>query len=194
MITVGLIRHGTTEWNLAGRMQGQMDTDLAEIGIKQAERLAHRLKQENWDGLISSDLIRAKQTAQTISEVTGTPFLGTDSRLRERYFGQIEGTTLEERIALFGESWNEQNLGLESKQLLLERWSSFLEDLAANQQGKRILLVSHGGFIAPVLEHIMGEPVSSHLNNTSLTVIELTKEASWNCHLLNCTAHLDDWR
>jgi probable phosphoglycerate mutase len=173
-------------------MQGQMDTELAEIGIKQAERLANRLKLDEWDGLMSSDLIRAKQTAQTISDVTGTPFLGTDSRLRERHFGQLEGTTLEERIDLFGASWKEQDLGLESDQLLLGRWFSFLEELEVNQQGKRILLVSHGGYIAPVLEHIMGQPVATHLNNTSLTVMELAEGAVWNCHLLNCTAHLND--
>ncbi|WP_311764805.1 histidine phosphatase family protein [Paenibacillus agricola] len=189
---MGFIRHGTTEWNLAGRMQGHMDTELAEIGIKQAERLASRLKLDEWDGLMSSDLIRAKQTAQTISEVTGTPFLGTDSRLRERHFGQLEGTTLEDRITLFGESWREQDLGLESDELLLQRWFSFFEELEANHPGKRILLVSHGGYIAPVLEHIMGKPITSHLNNTSLTVMVLSEGQVWNCHLLNCTAHLDD--
>jgi probable phosphoglycerate mutase len=191
LITVGLIRHGTTEWNIAGRMQGQMDTELAAVGIEQAELLAHRLKSELWDGIMSSDLIRARQTAHTISNITGVPFLGEDSRLRERHFGQLEGTTLEDRIARFGESWREQELGLETDEALLERWFSFFADLEQAQRGKRILVVSHGGYIAPVLERIMGEPVASHLSNTSITVMELTADAVWNCHLLNCTAHLD---
>jgi probable phosphoglycerate mutase len=191
LITLGLIRHGTTEWNIAGRMQGQMDTELAEIGLNQAERLARRLTSEIWDGIISSDLIRAKQTAQKIADITGTLFLGTDSRLRERHFGQLEGTTLEERIARFGESWREQELGMESDEALLERWLSFLDDTMRKYEGQKILLVSHGGYIAPVLEHLMGEPVLSHLNNTSLTVLELA-ESVWNCHLLNCTVHLND--
>jgi probable phosphoglycerate mutase len=191
MITVGLIRHGTTEWNLAGRMQGQMDTELAEIGLKQAERLGRRLVSDQWDGIMSSDLIRAKQTAQKITELTGTPFLGTDPRLRERHFGQIEGTTLEERITLFGEGWRELELGLESDEALLQRWFSFLDELMLSHSGKRILLVSHGGYIAPVLEHLLGEPVVAHLNNTSLTIIELA-ESRWSCHLLNCTVHLDE--
>ncbi|SFK91441.1 probable phosphoglycerate mutase [Paenibacillus sp. 1_12] len=191
MITVGLIRHGTTEWNIAGRMQGQMDTELAGIGIEQAELLARRLIGEQWDGIMASDLIRARQTAQTISDVTGIPFLGIDSRLRERHFGQLEGTTLEDRISRFGENWREQDLGLETDEALIERWSSFFEALEQSHRGKRILVVSHGGFIAPVLERIMGEPVTSHLNNTSLTVMELTADAVWNCHLLNCTAHLN---
>lgn len=192
MITVGLIRHGTTEWNIAGRMQGKMDTELAEIGVKQAERLANRLKLESWYWLMASDLIRAKQTAQTISDVTGIPFLGVDARLRERHFGLLEGTTLEDRLTRFGESWREQDLGLESDEDLLQRWISFFEVLEQDHRGKRILLVSHGGYIAPVLEHIMGESVVSHLNNTSITVLELSSEAVWNCHLLNCTIHLEE--
>jgi probable phosphoglycerate mutase len=191
VITLGLIRHGTTEWNIIGRMQGQMDTQLAEIGVKQAERLAERLKSDTWDGIMSSDLIRAKQTAQKITDITGTPFIGTDPRLRERHFGQLEGTTLDERITRFGENWSKQDLGLESDEALLQRWYSFLQDLELNHLNKRILLVSHGGYIAPVLEHLLGEPVVSHLNNTSLTVVELV-ESVWNCRLLNCTIHLND--
>ncbi|MDF2963464.1 MAG: Phosphoglycerate mutase, partial [Paenibacillus sp.] len=169
MITIGLIRHGTTEWNLAGRMQGQMDTDLAEVGRVQAERLGERLKGETWDGIMSSDLIRARQTAQTISNKTGTPLWGVDSRLRERHFGQLEGTTLEDRLERWGEGWRELDLGMENDEALLARWFSFLKDLEAEHSGKRVLLVSHGGYIAPVLEHMLGKTVDSHLSNTSLT-------------------------
>ncbi|MCR8634483.1 histidine phosphatase family protein [Paenibacillus radicis (ex Xue et al. 2023)] len=191
MITIGLIRHGTTEWNLVGRMQGQMDTDLAEVGRLQAERLGERLKSETWDGIMSSDLIRAKQTAQTISDKTGTPIWGLDSRLRERHFGQLEGTTLDDRLNRWGEGWRELDLGMESDEDLLARWFSFLQDLEAGHRGKKVLIVSHGGYIAPVLEHLMGKPVESHLSNTSLTVIK--RDISiWNCLLLNCTAHLND--
>ncbi|MFD0680902.1 MULTISPECIES: histidine phosphatase family protein [unclassified Paenibacillus] len=191
MITIGLIRHGTTEWNLVGRMQGQMDTDLAEVGRLQAERLGERLKSETWDGIMSSDLIRAKQTAQTISDKTGTPIWGLDSRLRERHFGQLEGTTLDDRLNRWGEGWRELDLGMESDEDLLARWFSFLQDLEAEHRGKKVLIVSHGGYIAPVLEHLMGKPVESHLSNTSLTVIK-RDISMWNCLLLNCTAHLND--
>ncbi|ULL15582.1 histidine phosphatase family protein [Paenibacillus sp. H1-7] len=189
MITLGFIRHGTTEWNLAGKMQGQMDTELAEVGLLQAKLLAERLKGEAWDGIVSSDLLRAKQTALTISEATGTPLIGLDMRLRERSFGQVEGTTLEERISRWGEGWRGLELGMEKDEALLERWNSFLQELEQAHPGKRILLVSHGGYIAPVIESMLGNPVESHLNNTSLTI--MNKEASgWSCALMNCTAHL----
>jgi probable phosphoglycerate mutase len=189
LITLGFIRHGTTEWNIAGRMQGQMDTDLAEVGILQAQRLAERLKGDPWDGIISSDLIRAKHTAQTIAEVTGTPLLGVDVRLRERHFGELEGPTLEDRIHRWGEDWRDLDLGMESDKLLLGRWYSFLEELESKYRGQRILLVSHGGYIAPVIERLMGKPVDSHLNNTSLTIMERV-ETDWLCKLLNCNSHL----
>ncbi|MFH5184725.1 histidine phosphatase family protein [Paenibacillus sp. TAB 01] len=189
MITIGFIRHGTTEWNLAGRMQGQMDTELAEVGVFQAQRLAQRLVGEQWDGVLSSDLIRAKQTAMTIAEVTKIPFLGVDKRLRERHFGEVEGTTVEERIRRWGENWRQQELGMESDAQLLERWASLLQDLDSRFHGQKILLVSHGGYIAPVLEQLLGDPVESHLANTSITIVERV-EAEWLCKLMNCTVHL----
>jgi probable phosphoglycerate mutase len=191
VITLGFIRHGTTEWNLAGRMQGQMDTELAEVGVWQAQQLAVRLKSETWDGILSSDLIRARQTAQTIADVTGIPFVGVDARLRERHFGQLEGTTLDDRLIRWGEGWRELDLGMESDEDLLKRWFSFLEELEAEHAGKRLLIVSHGGYIAPVLEFMLGEPVASHINNTSLTVMK-REISAWNCELLNCTAHLNE--
>ncbi|SDC41130.1 probable phosphoglycerate mutase [Paenibacillus sp. UNCCL117] len=189
MISIGFIRHGTTEWNLAGRMQGQMDTPLAEIGRLQADRLAGRLKGESWDGIIASDLQRAKETAQRIEAVTGIPLLKVDARLRERSFGLIEGTTLEERIARWGEQWRTADVGMEPDALLLQRWQSFLADTEQEHQGERLLIVSHGGYIAPVIESIRRQALDTHLMNTSFTVMQRTS-AGWEFQLLNCTAHL----
>lgn len=189
MTILGFVRHGTTEWNLAGRMQGQMDTPLAEVGRIQARFLAERLQGDVWDGIISSDLIRARETAQTIADITGSPFIGVDSRLRERAFGQLEGTTLEDRLSRWGENWRALDLGLESDEALLERWQSFLLDTERDYRDKRILIVSHGGYIAPVLASFLGQTIEEHLKNTSLTVIERVEEV-WHCRLLNCTSHL----
>ncbi|MUG71741.1 MULTISPECIES: histidine phosphatase family protein [Paenibacillus] len=189
MTTIGFIRHGTTEWNLAGRMQGQMDTPLAEVGRVQAGLLGERLRGEPWDGIVTSDLMRARETAERIAQATGTPVLGVDARLRERAFGQLEGTTLDERLARWGEQWRQLDLGLESDELLLMRWQSFLSDLERDHGGKRILIVSHGGYIVPVIESIGRLTLESHLMNTSLTVMERIDDG-WRFRLLNCTAHL----
>jgi 2,3-bisphosphoglycerate-dependent phosphoglycerate mutase len=193
MTRLGLIRHGTTEWNLEGRMQGQMDTPLAEVGRVQARLLAKRLAGEEWDGIIASDLKRAHETADLISGISGTPLLGVDQRLRERSFGQLEGTTMQDRIQRWGEDWRarEAELGMESDDSLLQRWDSFLEDLEAEHRGKRILLVSHGGYIVPVITRILQGTLEEFLKNTSLSVLE-RKEQGWDIPLLNCTAHLDE--
>lgn len=166
-----------------------MDTPLAEVGRIQARLLAERLQGEAWCGIISSDLIRARETAQTIADVTGTPLIGVDSRLRERAFGQLEGTTLEDRLVRWGENWRALDLGLEKDEALLARWQSFLLDTERDHRGKRILIVSHGGYIAPVLASFLGQTIEEHLKNTSLTVIERVEEV-WHCRLLNCTSHL----
>lgn len=170
-------------------MQGQMDTPLAEVGRVQAELLAKRLSGEAWDGVIASDLLRAKETALTISRLTGAPLLGLDARLRERSFGELEGTTLQERIDRWGEQWRDLDLGVESDEKLLARWASFLVDVDREHRGKRILLVSHGGYIAPVLAQFIGSKIEEHLSNTSLTIMERTPDG-WQCRLLNCTVHL----
>lgn len=190
MTTVGLIRHGTTEWNLLGRMQGQTDTPLSEAGRKQAELLAQRLKGENWDGIVTSDLLRAKHTAQIIAKATGIPVLSHDPRIRERNFGMLEGTTEDERVERWGERWREMNFDMESVEALLDRAYAALEDIAARYPGQSILLVSHGGVIVPLLRKLLNEPLKEYLKNTSLTVLKKS-DREWTCHLLNCTKHLD---
>ncbi len=91
---IGLVRHGKTDWNAEGKIQGQTDIPLNEEGKAQAIALANRLSGEEriWDAVVSSDLKRAFATAQIIAEKLGIPLLESDSRLRERYFGEVEGT------------------------------------------------------------------------------------------------------
>ncbi|WP_248925448.1 histidine phosphatase family protein [Paenibacillus hamazuiensis] len=192
MTTVGLIRHGTTEWNLLGRMQGQLDTPLAEVGIKQAEALARRLKDESWDGIITSDLIRARQTADIIASELQIPIWAYEPRMRERSFGQIEGTTEQERIERWGDNWRQRELelGMEPDEQLLSRGLTVLEDAAVSYPGRRVLVVSHGGMIVPLLKKLTGETLSDFLKNTSLSVLQKT-QIGWSPLLLNCTKHLD---
>lgn len=191
MISIGFIRHGTTEWNLAGKMQGHRDIPLAEVGRVQAKLLAERLISEKWDGIIASDLSRARETARIISDITKTPVLGLDARLRERSYGKLEGTTLEDRLLRWGEHWRTMDLGLENEENLLHRWTAFLAEMEHQYKGKRILLVSHGGYIVPILAQFIGRPLEEHLKNASLSIMERNGE-EWHCSLLNCTAHLEE--
>ncbi|SEB63947.1 histidine phosphatase family protein [Paenibacillus sp. GP183] len=189
MTTIGLIRHGSTEWNKLGKMQGQMDTSLTEEGRAQARLLGHRMKNEAWTGIFSSDLSRARETAEIISAISGIPILGFDARLRERSFGQVEGTKEQERIDRWGADWKKLDLGGETNEQVLARWHDFLEQLATNASDERLLLISHGGFIVQILRALSMEQ-DEFLQNTSLTILKRT-DSSWELVLYNCLVHLE---
>ncbi|MBD0380571.1 histidine phosphatase family protein [Paenibacillus sedimenti] len=189
MTTIGFIRHGSTEWNRLGKLQGQLDTELTQEGRDQAKQLGIRLAKEQWTGIISSDLIRAKETGLIVSELSGIPFLGTDVRLRERKYGLVEGTTAPEREARWGIDWKQMNLGQETDSELLARWYQLEEELIRLYPDKKLLLISHGGFIVQVLRGLQMEP-EEFLQNTSLTIL-LRKDLGWELQLYNCLKHLN---
>lgn len=189
MTTIGLIRHGTTDWNMAGRLQGVHDIPLNEAGRRQARLLGERLKGENWDIVVSSDLTRAKETADIVAEIAGISEVRTDRRLRERTHGRLDGTTLEERIAAWGPNWQRLDHGVESDELLFARGIACIEELAGQFAGKRLLVVSHGAFIGVLLHGMLDEMPQGSLQNTSISVVQRSREG-WTCTLFNCTAHI----
>ena len=117
MTTVGFVRHGITEWNVEGRAQGQTDIPLNEDGRKQAAALADRLlSKEGWDVIASSDLKRARETAEIIARRLHIGEIVFDERLREIHCGLIEGLTVEERVAKWGEDWRGQALEMDKSE------------------------------------------------------------------------------
>ena len=92
-LTLIAIRHGETELNVAKRYQGHSDSPLTENGRRQVSSLGRRMAKLKFDSLISSDLGRAQETASIIAEYTGHS-VETDSRLRERNYGALEGLTV----------------------------------------------------------------------------------------------------
>ncbi|MDF2067208.1 histidine phosphatase family protein [Bacillus sp. Cr_A10] len=191
MTTIGFVRHGVTAWNKEGRAQGNTDVPLDEEGIEMAERVADRIQLEEWDVIYTSPLIRAKKTAEIIAEKQSGAELFTDKRLGEIGGGIIEGTTEEERVAKWGAAWRNQDLGFEPEEVIISRGMSFIEDVKQAHPGKRVLVVSHGGFISRLLNALIpnGE-FSKDIGNTSVTVVEL-KENKNLCHLFNCMKHLE---
>ncbi|KQX68739.1 histidine phosphatase family protein [Paenibacillus sp. Root444D2] len=188
MTTIGFIRHGSTEWNRLGKLQGQLDTELTGEGREQARLLGLRLAKETWDGIISSDLTRARETAQIVSDLSGIPFIGTDKRLRERKYGQVEGTTVAEREERWGPNWKLQELGQESDEDLWKRWTELEAELLQTYPSGKILLISHGGFIVQILR-VLRMDREDFLQNTSLTILLRQKEG-WELQLYNCLTHL----
>jgi probable phosphoglycerate mutase len=146
-----LIRHGETLWNTERRMQGQLDSPLTERGQWQARQLGERLKSLPFVSLYSSDLPRARQTAQCIADSTGHAVI-EDVRLRERHFGLFEGMTraeMEQRDPEIYARFMSRDPrfavpGGESPADFFARCRAVLEELAAGHPGQTIAVVTHG--------------------------------------------------
>lgn len=192
MTTIGLVRHGITEWNVLGIAQGSSDIPLNKTGRGQAIALSERLAaEEEWDLIIASDLDRASETAEIIGAKLGLPISRLDARLREMNGGEIEGTTEEERVAKWGEDWRSLDLGMETREAVAERATAALQDIVNDYPGKRVLVVSHGGLIGLTLRSLLPEQFKKTLlDNTSITILENLEDA-WQCPLYNCTRHLE---
>lgn len=191
MTTIGFVRHGVTAWNKEGRAQGTTDVPLDDEGIEMAEHAANRIQYEEWDVIYTSPLIRAKKTAEIIAEKQPEIDFFVDKRLGEIGGGIIEGTTEEERVAKWGTDWRNQAMGFEPEDVIISRGMSFIEDVKQVHPGKRVLVVSHGGFISRLINVLVpkGE-FSSDIGNTSVTVIEMQDNENL-CHLFNCMKHLE---
>ncbi len=147
-----LICHTTTDWHLSGRIQGQKDTELNKQGLKETEELSEKLLGLNIPKIISSDLLRCKQTAEIINKKLQVP-LYLETGLRECSFGAIEGMTKKEAIKKHGDSiikhWDSnykeydfQPFGVENCEQVLERHMDVLKKYFNNSENP-ILVVGH---------------------------------------------------
>ncbi|WP_124114958.1 histidine phosphatase family protein [Paenibacillus xylanexedens] len=189
MTTLGLIRHGVTDWNDEYRTQGHSDIPLNERGRKQAELLSKRIGMEHWDYIYSSDLSRALETAEIIGKIKNIE-VRTDPRLREMNCGLIEGTTEQERVKRWGYGWFRLDLGIESNDEIVKRGKQCLTDISFRHPDQNILIVSHGAFLGMTLKRLIPHiDMTESLFNTSVTLLN-TGQSRWNCSLYNCTKHL----
>jgi len=149
--TLLLVRHGETDWNRDGRWQGHSDTPLNDAGREQARQLAAELG--DVDVMYSSDLARARETAEILAEQNGLE-VQLDPRLRERSFGAWEGMTAAEIEVEFAEEharWMAGEApGAADAEPFVDfgaRVEEFVEDVLAEHPGETVLVVGHGGSI-----------------------------------------------
>lgn len=146
MTTLLLVRHGETDWNAERRYQGHADVPLNARGREQAEALAEQLAGEDLDAIYSSDLSRARVTAEVVAARLGIPVV-VDPDLREVDVGPVEGLTFEEAQVFDG--WQG-----EPKDEHAERILRAIHRIAAEHPEGRVLVVTHGGSMRRVHEHL----------------------------------------
>ena len=194
-----LVRHGETDWNAAGRVQGHTPTHLNANGRQQAAEIGRLLKGRSFAAIWSSDLPRAFETAELLVENAAfqSPIQKSE-KLRERSFGKYEGlTTAEigaERTALglvqTGDlaDWTGMP-DVESNEILWDRISSHLRDLSDLHAGKDVMVVTHGGVIARVVYRILGIPDGTPrhfpLSNGIVVIVQWRKDAWYLLSLLD---------
>ncbi len=146
------IRHGETAWNVEGRIQGQLDVPLNDMGRWQVHRLALAVADEDIAAIYSSDLLRAMETAEAVARGCGQAIV-TDPGLRERGFGEFEGLSyadINQRWPEMAERWRRRDPsfgapGGETLNDFFARSVATASRLAALHPGQTIALVSHGG-------------------------------------------------
>lgn len=170
--TILLIRHGETAWNAERRLQGHLDIPLNPEGERQARLLAAALASAPLDVLVSSDLMRARQTAQAIADLRGMP-LHIEPGLRERCYGGFEGllyAEIEARYPREFAAWQARDVDAElppgahrgeTFRAFFARATGPILALGAAHPGKTIALVAHGGVLECAYRLARGLPLET---------------------------------
>ena len=183
-----LFRHGETDWNRAGRLQGNPDTPLNATGLAQAEALTERLRRHGLEAVVSSDLARAWTTARIVAEGLGVPLI-REPGLREAHIGEAEGLFWPEVKSRFGEALTERwftddnaafpggETGFETR----TRGLAALRRFVGAQPYRRIGVSTHGAMVRQLMKHAL--PSGSPPAKTRNTVLYILRYAPVGDHL-----------
>lgn len=179
-----IVRHGESEWNRVHRYQGQLDAPLSDLGLRQAEALGARLRDEPIDAIYTSPLQRASVTADAIARQHPQAPLRTDPALLEIHHGEWQGKYSDEVSALYGEGlreWREhptraQMPGGESFSNVLKRTLEFKELAYAAHAGQTVVASTHDVVVKILVADALGMDMDRinriWIGNASITVIE----------------------
>ena len=201
MGTLLIVRHGETEWNAEGRIQGHTDIGLSEKGAEQARSLGQRLADRQIDVAYSSDLKRTSETAKLA--LSGRDItLNETPRLREYNKGIFEGMTLSEIQEKFPAEYPkylEKDLsyapeGGETTRDVSTRMASIFAEIKANHLDETVLVVSHGGVLRAAMVSLLGMPLEGNwsfvFGNCGLTMVD-TYTDNAVLRLFNDTSHIN---
>lgn len=160
--TFYIVRHGQTEWNIQGIIQGRHDSPLTEEGLNQIGKIAQELKHLRFAAAFSSDMLRAKRTAEVIV-LEHNLAVSTTKQIRERDFGIFDGKPNNSIPAFHKliEKLTDEEIkshkpweGYESDEEVSGRFITFLRETAVAFPSKNVLVVSHSGSIRVLLIHL----------------------------------------
>ncbi len=199
-----LVRHGETEANAAEITEGHLPGKLSARGREQARRVAKRLSTIPIVLILVSDLARTRETAEPIITAHPKTEVRYEPRLRERSFGEFEGSP-------YGAVWKRAEQASPDKLLFRpeggesvydfrERVKTYLSELIEAEKGKTVLLVTHGGVVAQALITLMRIPEEEfnenyykyHPDNTAVTAIDISDDGLHKVLHINSTEHLQD--
>ena len=184
-----LTRHGETEENITGILQGHMPRKLTKNGIIQAKKLALRLKDDKIDIVFSSDINRAvKTTKEIVKNHPGIPVHYT-KELRERNLGSYQGKHSEHV------NWEKQPYDIETLQQMQDRAKIFLNKIYNKNKNKTVLFVTHGGIGRSLITVIIRNPANiifemEKIKNAAVYIFDIKEDLSGDVILENCIRHL----
>lgn len=156
MNKIYIVRHGKTDWNVKGLLQGNVDIEMNTEGIEQAKELAMMINLDEIDVCICSPLKRTRKTAEIL--IGGKKEIIYDDMIIERGFGDYEGKPI--NFELIASQWdyklNDSSNNIESLQDCLTRADDFLKKIKKDYPGKSILVISHGSFIKALHFNLIG--------------------------------------
>lgn len=177
---LALIRHGQTDWNRDGLLQGSSDIPLNDTGREQARDALMTLRSRPWDAVVSSPLRRARETAQILADGLGIPLGAAYPGLVERDYGSLEGTSSAAAI----DRWpNREYPGAESLDSVATRGAAAFAAVAADHPGDAVLIVCHGTIIRYTLARLAGRPVPG-IDNGSVSMVRVV-DGGWEVATVN---------
>jgi broad specificity phosphatase PhoE len=196
-VQIVLVRHGATDWNLQGRCQGATDRELSEVGIRQAEQIATLLRDENIEAVYASDLRRARQTAELISQPHNLPVM-IEENIRELNHGALEGLTFNEIKQSYSEflaRWRTEPAEIQvpgGEKLIdvAERaWEGVTRIAERHVAAESIVVVSHNFPILGIVCRVTGTHLNNyrsfHLDPCGITRLQRNGASAWSLTEVN---------
>ncbi|PXA71941.1 histidine phosphatase family protein [Cryobacterium arcticum] len=183
--TFALVRHGQTDWNAAGRIQGATDIPLNDVGRGQANDAVAPLSEFEWDFVVASPLVRAAETAEIIAADLELEVTRHLPGLVERNYGPAEGLSASpelDALRVGGEYGSFR--GAEPAQSVSDRGLEALRSLAEDYPGARIIVVCHGTLIRLSLIAALEVEIPPILN-AAISVVNFNPETGWTASIIN---------